>query len=118
MVVICLPTAALTGMMHERTARPSTCTVHEPHCATPHPYLVPVSPTCSRIAHNSGVLGSTFTSLVLPLIVNRAMEVSSSGCGAANIPHPAPEGKRPRAGYNARRHGYGLPRSPCRVGGD
>src|SRR5437870_12253679 len=93
MVVICLPTPALTGMTQERMARPSTCTVHAPHCATPHPYLVPVSPTCSRIAHNSGVLGSTFTSLVLPLIVNRAMDVSSSGCGAANIPHHAAEGK-------------------------
>src|SRR5262245_32660668 len=93
MVVIGLPTAAATGITHERTALPSTCTVQAPHCAIPHPYLVPVSPTCSRSAHNSGVLGSTFTSLVLPLIVNRAMDVPSSGCGAANISHPAAEGK-------------------------
>jgi len=55
------------------------------------------------MAHNSGVLGSTFTSLVLPLIVNLAMGVPSSGCGVGNIPHPAPEGKPQRAGYNARR---------------
>src|SRR5262245_22267553 len=81
-------------MMQERTALPSTWTVHAPHWATPHPYLTPVSPTCSRIAHNSGVLGSTFTSLVLPLMVNRAMDVSSSRGGAANIPHRVAEGKR------------------------
>ena len=73
MVVIFVPTAALTGMTQERTALPSTWTVHAPHIATPQPYLVPVSPTCSRIAHSSGVPGSTLTSLVLPLIVKRAM---------------------------------------------
>src|SRR6185295_6998299 len=73
MVVICLPSAAATGRMHERTALPSTCTVQAPHCATPQPYLVPVRPTCSRIAHNKGVLGLTVTSVVLPLIVRRAM---------------------------------------------
>ena len=62
MVVIFWPTAALTGITHERTAAPSTCTVHAPHCAMPQPYLVPVRPTCSRITHSSGVLGSTSTS--------------------------------------------------------
>src|SRR5262245_49032377 len=72
-VVMRLPTAAATGNTHERTALPSTCTVQAPHCATPQPYLAPVRPTCSRRAHNRGVLGSTFTSLVLPLIVRRAM---------------------------------------------
>ena len=46
----------------ERTATPSMCTVQAPHCAMPQPYLVPVRPTCSRITHSSGVLGSTSTS--------------------------------------------------------
>src|SRR5262249_30327740 len=73
MVVICLPSAALTGSMQERTALPSTCTVHAPHCAMPQPYLVPVRPTCSRIAHSSGVLGLTLTSIELPLIVKRTI---------------------------------------------
>src|ERR1700752_4274994 len=73
MVVICLPSAAATGMMHERTALPSTCTVQAPHCATPQPYFVPVRPTCSRIAPNRGALGFPVTSGVLPLIVRRAM---------------------------------------------
>src|SRR5436190_3046237 len=91
MVVTCLPTAAATGITQERTALPSTCTVHEPHCATPQPYLVPVSPICSRIAHKSGVLGSTFTSLVLPLMVSRAMDVSSSGVRCREYPPSRPE---------------------------
>ena len=61
MVVIFLPSTALTGTEHERMATPSTCTVQAPHCATPQPYLVPVRPTFSRIAHSSGVSGSTLT---------------------------------------------------------
>src|SRR6476659_2794389 len=73
MVAIFLPTAAETGITHERVALPSRCTVHAPQTAAPHPYLVPVRPTCSRIAQSSGVLGSTFTSLVLPLIVRRGI---------------------------------------------
>src|SRR4029077_7814503 len=51
----------LTGTEHERTSEPLTCTEQAPHCATPQPYLVPVRPTCSRIAHSSGVSGSTCT---------------------------------------------------------
>src|SRR3989449_4656446 len=47
------------------------CTVQAPHCATPQPYLVPVRPTCSRITHSRGVVGSTSTSWDLPLIVRR-----------------------------------------------
>src|SRR5439155_26655902 len=72
-VVICLPTAALTGITQERIALPSMCTVQPPHCPRPQPYLVPVRPTCSRIAHSRGVLESTLTSSDLPLIVKRAM---------------------------------------------
>src|SRR5205814_1515580 len=63
----------------------STCTVQAPHIAAPHPYLVPVRPTCSRIAHSSGVLGSTFTSLVLPLIVRRGMATPSSRISVRRI---------------------------------
>src|SRR6266478_3388918 len=69
MVVICLPTASLTTMPHDRTATPSTWTVQAPHCAMPQPYLVPVRPAFSRKAHRSGVSGSTSTSKVLPLIM-------------------------------------------------
>src|SRR6516225_7749826 len=60
-VVICLPSAALTGTEHERMATPSMCTVQAPHWAMPQPYLVPVRPIVSRNTHSSGVLGSTST---------------------------------------------------------
>src|SRR5258708_30010686 len=73
MVVICLPSAALTGSEQERTGSPSRWTVQAPHCAMPQPYLVPVRPTFSRIAHSSGVSGSTSTWKVLPLIVRFAI---------------------------------------------
>src|SRR5262245_22018227 len=74
-VVICLPSAADRGTTQERTAAPSRCTVQAPHCAIPHPYLVPVRPTCSRITHIIWVLGFTLTSTGLPLTVKRAIVV-------------------------------------------
>ena len=73
MVVICLPTASLTGTAQERIATPSIWTVQAPHCAMPQPYLVPVRPTFSRIAQSSGVSGSTSTFKALPLIVRLAI---------------------------------------------
>ena len=73
MVVICLPAASPTEMPQERIATPSTCTVQAPHCAMPQPYLVPVSPTFSLIAHSSGVSFSTSTLIDLPLIVRFAI---------------------------------------------
>src|SRR5439155_11962699 len=65
--------AEATGSTQERTALPSRCTVQAPHIATPQPYLVPVRPACSRIAHRRGVLGSTLSSMDLPLMVKRAI---------------------------------------------
>src|SRR5262245_54243882 len=84
MVVICLPSAALTGSEHERTASPSTCTVQAPHWAMPQPYLVPVRPMFSRIAHNSGVSGGTSTLWGCPLIVRRAIRSSSRHTGPSS----------------------------------
>src|SRR5262245_2008114 len=75
MVVTCLPSAALTGMTQDRIATPSRCTVQAPHCAMPHPYFVPVRPTCSRITHSKGVLGLTLTSTDLSLTVKRAIAI-------------------------------------------
>ncbi len=43
MVVTWRPTAALTGVEHERTAWPSRWTVQAPHWASPQPNFVPVS---------------------------------------------------------------------------
>src|SRR3979490_1929079 len=73
MVVICLPTASLTCTPQERVATPSIWTVQAPHCAMPQPYLVPVRPAFSLIAHSSGVSGSTSPSNDLPLIVRFAI---------------------------------------------
>ena len=53
-----LPTAAETGVMHERTGTPSRCTVQAPHMAMPQPNLVPVRPASSRKNHSSGMCGS------------------------------------------------------------
>src|SRR5476649_1253681 len=72
-MVVIAPLTEDTGSTQERTGSPSTCTVQAPHCATPQPYLVPVSPTCSRIAHNKGVLGSTSNVWGFPLMVRRAI---------------------------------------------
>src|SRR5215510_8068593 len=82
--------------MQERTALPSTCTVHAPHCAMPQPYLVPVRPTCSRIAHSRGVLGLTSTSMELPLIVKRTIAFPPPNSRAGHLCHRAPQGQRPR----------------------
>src|SRR5678816_2507375 len=92
MVVICLPSAAATGITQDRTAAPSRCTVHAPHCATPQPYFVPVRPACSRIAHSRGVLGLTSTSRALPLTVKRAI------CSLLGDRGPAACWKYPRLG--------------------
>src|SRR6266513_6335347 len=95
MVVIFAPLAALTGIEHERTGRPFMWTVQAPHCATPQPYLVPVRPTCSRITHSRGVVGSTSTSWDLPLIVRRMVFSLRDGHVAKSVsPAPATLGRR------------------------
>src|SRR2546430_9081378 len=55
MVVMALPAAAEIGVMQERVATPSRCTVHAPHSAIPHPNFVPVRPNSSRSVHRMGV---------------------------------------------------------------
>src|SRR5471030_2186917 len=65
----------LTAMEQERRTSPLMCTEQAPHCATPQPYFVPVSPTCSRMTQSRGVSSSTCTSRVLPLILSFAMSV-------------------------------------------
>src|SRR6516225_3138186 len=69
-VVMSFPAAADTGMEHDRMGLPLRCTVQAPHWAMPHPYLVPVSPARSRMAHNNGILGSASTVKVFSLIFN------------------------------------------------
>src|SRR6266481_3441636 len=59
MVVTSLPAARDTGATQDRIASPSRWTVQAPHCAMPHPYLVPVRPRFSRKTQSRGVEGST-----------------------------------------------------------
>src|SRR6202030_75687 len=95
MVVTWRLATAETGAEHERNVCPSTWTVQAPHCAMPHPYLVPVRPTSSRMTHSSGVFGSPSNSRRVPLMLSvmdmRKLLVPgkdaerlrrSSGCGA------------------------------------
>ena len=56
------PAPRASGVTHERTARPSTCTVQAPHAATPQPNLVPVRFSSSRSSHSSGICGSASSS--------------------------------------------------------
>src|SRR5215468_10420133 len=88
MVVICFPPSEPTGTWHERVATPLMCTVQAPHCAMPQPYFVPVRPTFSRNAQSRGVLGSTSTLWVWPLIVRVGISfLPSCGCGSRGKPH-------------------------------
>src|SRR6202165_3766940 len=68
---------AETGAEQERNVCPSTWTVRAPHCAMPHPYLVPVRPTSSRMTHSSGVSGSPSNSRRVPLMLS-VMDMQSS----------------------------------------
>src|SRR5262245_6450794 len=75
MVVTFLPATAETGVEHERTGCPLTCTVQAPHCAMPQPNLVPVSPSSSRITHRSGVSPGCSELTSLPLTTNLVISV-------------------------------------------
>ena len=66
MVTIVLPAARVAGVLHDRIGTEFMSTVHAPHWPMPHPYLVPVSFSVSRITQSSGVSGETDTSCVVP----------------------------------------------------
>ena len=59
MVVTLAPATALTGVIQDRVARPSTCTVQAPHMPIPQPNLVPVRPSSSRITQSNGASSGT-----------------------------------------------------------
>ena len=70
MVVTRRPSTAVTGVTHERTGEPSTCTVHAPQRAMPQPNLVPVSWRSSRRTQSSGLSGSAATFTARPFTLN------------------------------------------------
>src|SRR5262245_63346173 len=63
-----------TTIEQERATSPLMCTEQAPHCATPHPYFVPVNASCSRMTHRSGVSASTCTSRIFPFTLSFAMD--------------------------------------------
>src|SRR5437588_2552432 len=77
-----LPATRAIGVTQDRTASPSTITVHAPHCAIPQPNLVPVSPNVSRSTHNKGVRGSSDVFSDLPLIMSCIAMRDLQGCFA------------------------------------
>ena len=81
-VVISVPRTADTGSTHDLVATPLTCTVHAPHWAMPHPYLVPLSSRTSRSTQSSGMSGATSTVVDFPLTlkVTGMAGVPSIGC--------------------------------------
>src|SRR5262249_40854981 len=83
MVVTFLPTTLDTGVMQDRIGRPSRCTVHAPHSATPQPNFVPVRPTTSRSTHRSGMSSGTSSSCSCPLITNLGIGTSVEDKGYA-----------------------------------
>src|SRR5262249_7092146 len=84
------------GVMQERVAAPSICTVQAPHSAMPQPNFVPVMPSTSRNTQSNGVSPSTSTACWVPLTVMvRAM---------ASSPFPPKDVRcrRPRAHLDTR----------------
>src|SRR5712675_2233840 len=67
MVVISEVPMLSIGVIQERVATPSTCTVQAPQSATPQPNFVPVMPSTSRNTHKRGVSPSTSTDRSRPL---------------------------------------------------
>src|ERR1700674_2415249 len=67
--IVVIPEAPMlsTGVMQERVAAPSTCTVQARQSAMPQPNFVPVMPSTSRNTHRSGVSPSTSTVRSTPL---------------------------------------------------
>src|SRR5215510_12951428 len=77
MVVTFLFAASDTGVVHDRIALPSRCTVQAPHCERPQPNFVPVRPIVSRMTHSRGMSAATSTLYCLPFTVREIMAVSS-----------------------------------------
>src|SRR2546423_1959845 len=69
MVVTFFVPSADIARPQDRTATPSTWTVHAPHCCSPQPNFVPVKPIASRITQSNGVSGLASTSYCFPLTV-------------------------------------------------
>src|SRR6266566_4511071 len=70
--------ALLTAVLHDRTARPSSITVQQPHRERPQPNFGPFNPRSSRNTYSSGVLGSVSTTRDLPFTFSEIRAITSS----------------------------------------
>src|SRR5664279_1833542 len=70
MVVISTPTASETLVTQDRVAWPLRWTVHDPHCETPQPNLVPLRSRTSRSTQSSGMSGGTSTVTDFPFTLS------------------------------------------------
>src|SRR5580692_3356209 len=75
MVVIFAAATALSEVMQDLVARPSTCTVQAPQKPIPQPNLVPVRPSSSRITQSNGASSGLCTETARPLRLNVVMVV-------------------------------------------
>src|SRR4029450_2923739 len=73
MVVTEEPSFITARVRHDTTRRPSSRTVHAPHCPWSHPFLVPVSSSRSRRASSRVVQGATASVRFWPLMVSVIM---------------------------------------------
>src|ERR1700680_3590466 len=89
-VVICEVPMLSTGVMQERVATPSRCTVQAPQSAMPQPNFVPVMPSTSRNTHKRGVSVSTSTvrstplTLIVVAITTSRLDRCSIGCSSTH----------------------------------
>jgi hypothetical protein len=88
MVEIFLPITAAKGVTQERTASPSTSTVQAPHCAMPHPNLVPVRFSCSLKTQSKGVSGLISNVSLTPFTVTEIMLTLPLWFGISNLEFP------------------------------
>src|SRR5690242_19259786 len=81
------PATERAGAMQERTARPSTSTVHAPHWASPQPKWVPVRARSFRSTYSSGVSGSSVsTSRAVPFTLSVSLAMCPSpGSSCARV---------------------------------
>src|SRR5579859_7581398 len=75
MVVTLLPSQVIASVRQLLMRRPSSSTVHAPHCPWSHPFFVPVRCISARSRSSSDMRGSTCTCFCSPLI-----ETLSASC--------------------------------------
>src|SRR5215472_6207622 len=89
MVTMGLPAAAEKGVRHDRTALPSSSTVHAPHWPSPHPYFVPVSCSLSRRTQSSGSSEGALTCCSFPFTIRTDMLASRERFHYRSVTRPS-----------------------------